>query len=207
MALLFLQNKKIVLIMSSKMPIAFEEKNFRRQNMNVGSINQNMFTKYARPTDKNRSEASISFEEEGRRMDHTAFKKDDMINQFWSMTDSMPKENQISLTASVMASKVFNKESTPETKNFLQNVSNKFSPEEIGTLKAEIRNHPLVRNKAMNEVEKFMNEFDTFISSQQSTQMESLQKQQANPKFKSVEEIFFQMTLNEKPLIGQASTA
>ncbi|GAB4269156.1 MAG: hypothetical protein Kow0029_05020 [Candidatus Rifleibacteriota bacterium] len=164
--------------------------------MNVGTVNQSLYNRFARTNRAARNEASISLAQEGRRMNHTGFKKDDIVSQFWSLTNSMPKENQISLAASVMASKMFNQEVTPETKNFMQNLSNRFSPDEIGALKIEIRNHPMVRDKSLGEIEKFMNQLDSFISSQQSTQLENLQKQQANPKFRSPEEIFFQTTFN-----------
>ncbi|MEW6708579.1 MAG: hypothetical protein AB1403_02060 [Candidatus Riflebacteria bacterium] len=174
--------------------------------MNVGAYNQTMFTRYNRTANNNsRAEVSISFDDEGRRMNHTSFNKDDLMNQFWGMTGNMPKENQISLAASVMATKVFDQGITPETKNFLQNISNRFSPEEIGSLKKEIKNHPAMQNKAKSALDKFLNDFDAFISGQQSTQMENLQKQQANPKFRTPEEIFFQTTFLNKPLIEPSS--
>jgi hypothetical protein len=175
--------------------------------MNVGLINQTMMTRFNRTENRNRPEASISFEQEGRRMNHTSFKKDDLINQFWSMTDSMPKENQISLAASVMAAKVFNEGVTPETKSFMQNIGNRFSPEEIGSLKTEIRNHPMVRDKSTTEIERFMNEFDSFIAGQQTNQMQNLQKQQANPKFRTPEELFFQTTFLPKIAVGAEAEA
>ncbi len=167
--------------------------------MNVSAYSQNMFSRYNKPLNNSRPEVSIGFDDEGRKMSHTSFNKDDIISQFWSMTDNMPKENQISLAASVVATKVFDQGITPETKNFLKNISNRFSPEEIGSLKTEIKNHPMIRSKANNAIEKFMNDFDAFLTGQQSTQMENLQKQQANPKFLSPEEIFFQTTFLIKP--------
>jgi hypothetical protein len=136
-------------------------------------------------------------------MSHTGFRQDNLLNQFWNMTEAMPKENQISLAASVTASKVFNQGINAENSHFLKNISNKFSPEEIGTLKNEILNHPMVQNKASGDIEKFMKEFDAFMGSQQSTQMENLQKQQANPKYRTPEEIFFQTTFLPKSELGQ----
>lgn len=177
--------------------------------MNVSAYNQTMFTRYNKPLNSlnnSRQEVKISFDNEERRMNHTAFSKDDLINQFWSMTNDMPKQNQISLAASVVATRVLDQGITPETKNFLQTISNRFSPEEIGALKSELKNHPMVRNKSAQTVEKFMNDFDAFIAGQQSTQMETLQKQQANPKFLSPEEIFFQTTFLNRPLVAPAET-
>lgn len=167
--------------------------------MNVSAYSSNMFSRYNKPVNNNRPEVSISFDDEGRKMNHSSFNQDDLINQFWSMTDNMPKENQISLAASVVATKVFDQGITPETKNFLQNISNRFSPEEIGSLKSEIKNHPMIRSKADSSVEKFLKDFDAFLTGQQSTQMENLQKQQANPKFMAPEELFFQTTFLIKP--------
>jgi hypothetical protein len=167
--------------------------------MKINAYNQNLFNRSNKTGNNNRAEVSISFDNEGRRMNHSEFKKDDLINQFWGMTSNVPKENQISLAASVMATRVVDKGITPETKGFLQNISNRFSPEEIGSLKSEVKNHPLMRNRPQGDLEKFLEEFDAFIAGQQSNQMQNLQKKQANPKFRSPEEIFFQTTFLNIP--------
>jgi hypothetical protein len=175
------------------------------KTMNIGMIRQNTLGKIPQTDRQNKDQAAISFEEEGRRMNHTAFNKDDLLNQFWNMTNSMPKDNQISLAASVTASKVFDQGITAETTNFLKTLSRRFSPEDIGSLKNEIRNHPMIKNKSSEDIEKFINEFDAFISSQQTGQTETLQKQQANPKFRTPEELFFQTTFLPKTLFEEGS--
>ncbi|MGM0598891.1 MAG: hypothetical protein ACQETH_03630 [Candidatus Rifleibacteriota bacterium] len=160
--------------------------------MNVNALNQTDFNILNNNEKNNGKEVSISFDDQMRQMNHTAFQTDDLLNQFWNMTDKMPKDNQISLTASVMASKVFGKGVNDETKSFLKNVSNRFSPEEIGALKDEIKNHPMIRNKSDQDINSFINEFESFINSQQKGQMNDLQKQQAAPQLKTPEELFFQ---------------
>lgn len=160
--------------------------------MNVGALNQTDLNIFKNSDKSNNKEVSISFDDQMRKMNHTDFQTDDLLSQFWNMTDKMPRDNQISLTASVMASKVFGKGVNDETKSFLKNVSNRFSPEEIGALKEEIKNHPMIRNKSDQDINNFINQFEAFISGQQNGEINDLQKQQAAPQLKTPEELFFQ---------------
>lgn len=42
------------------------------------------------------NETRINLEDEGRKTGHTAANGNDLVSQFWNMTDSMPRENQVS---------------------------------------------------------------------------------------------------------------
>jgi hypothetical protein len=176
--------------------------------MNVGSLNQNLYNQITKPLKNKKAEAAITFDNTERRMEHTSLQKDDLMNQFWGMTNDMPKENQVSLAASVIVSKVFNNGITNENKGFVKSISDRFSPEEIGALKQEVKNHPMIQNKDSAQIQNFMKQFDKFLNNGTS-ELEGLQKQRANPNLRTPEEIFFQTTLNfnSTPLIGQAKAA
>lgn len=91
---------------------------------------------------------------------------------------------------------------TDENKSFLQNISNRFSPEEIGNLKNEILNHPAVKNQTSTDVANISKDFDKFMASQKDSDLNQLGKQQVvSPRLKSPDEIFFQTTCNQQPSI------
>ena len=164
--------------------------------MNIGKLNQTAYSAFSGNTATKKVDTSNSFEIEDSQMRHSASKKDDLVSQFWNITDSMPRENQLSFAATVVAGRIMKQGITDENKSFMQNISNRFSPEEIGALKQEVLNHPSVKGQNSNEVEKFFKDFDQFISNQNATELDPLKKQQANPRFRSPEEIFFQTTFN-----------
>ena len=160
-------------------------KNYSQSTLNLFNGQQNAKTR----------ETSLNLEDEDKRNRNTAFKRDDFLSQFWNMTDSMPRQNQISFAASVVANRIMKQGITEENKSFLQNISNRFSPEEIGTLKGEILNHPMVKNQKSSDVEAFLQNFDQFITSQKGNDLDPTRKQQVSPRLKNSDEIFFQTTL------------
>lgn len=163
--------------------------------MNVGKFNQTTLKAFSGNTASKRTENS-SFDIENRQTRPNSAKKDDLVSQFWNITDSMPRENQVSFAATVMAGRIMKQGITEENKSFLQNVSNRFSPEEIGAIKKQVMNNPAVQGQSNSDIEKFFKDFDQFISQQNATELDPLKKQQAQPRFRTPEEIFFQTTFN-----------
>lgn len=169
--------------------------------MNVGNYSQSTLNIFNGNQKTNTSETKINLENEGRRDRHTAYQGNDLVSQFWNMTDSMPRENQISFAASIVANRIMKQGITDENKSFLQNISNRFSPEEIGNLKKEILNSPAVKNQSNSDVETFLKDFEKFIANQKGNDLEPAKKQQVSPRLKNPDEIFFQTTSNQQPAI------
>lgn len=166
--------------------------------MNVGNYSQSTINIFnARQTTRN-NESKINLEDEDRRNRDTAFKRDDLVSQFWNMTDSMPRANQVDFAASIVANRIMKQGITDENKSFLQNISNRFSPEEIGNLKTKVLNHPSVKNQNSGDVETFLQDFDKFISSQEGGNGATTRKQQVSPRLRNPDEIFFQTTLKHE---------
>jgi len=165
--------------------------------MNVGSYKYDQLNALTRQNSRKQVEKE-SYSIDSRATKHTADKKDDLVNKFWNLTDSMPRENQVSFAATVVAGRIARQGITDENKSFMQNISNRFSPEEIGAIRQQVMNHPSTKGHEGVDIDKFIREFDQFISSQKSTELEPLKKQQANPAMMKPEEIFFRTTLNSK---------
>jgi hypothetical protein len=169
--------------------------------MNVGNYSQTTLNIFNGKKNAATAETRINLEDEGRRNLHSAYQGNDLVSQFWNMTDSMPRDNQISFAASIVANRIMKQGITDENKSFMQNISNRFSPEEIGNLKNEILNHPAVKSKSDSDVEAFIKDFDKFIASQKGSDLEPTRKQQVSPRIKNPDEIFFQTTFNQKPSV------
>ena len=162
--------------------------------MNVGNFSQSTVSIFNGHQSTRTRENSINLESEGRHNRHTTGKADDLVSNFWNMTDSMPRQNQISFAASIVANRIMKQGITDENRSFLQNISNRFSPEEIGNLKSEIIKHPAVQNQKSSDVQTFLQDFEKFISGQKGSDLEPARKQQVSPNLKSPDDIFFQTT-------------
>ncbi len=172
--------------------------------MNVGKFNQALLSTANNQINRKRDQEINSIAIENTKMHHSNAKKDDLLTKFWNMTDSMPRDNQVAFAATVVANRIMKQGITEENKSFMQNISNRFSPEEIGALKNQVKNHPAVAGHQGSDIEKFFADFDQFISNNKSTELEPLKKQQANPPMRSPEDIFFQTTFNSN-LMGRVT--
>ena len=105
--------------------------------MNVNEINQS-FSNYYQNQIKQKINNSVNLQVSDSNSVYATMQQDDFASTIWNMTDSMPRANQISFTATVLANKMVNQGITDENRAFLKEVSNRFSPEEMNTLKAEI---------------------------------------------------------------------
>lgn len=169
--------------------------------MKVGTFNSN-FNQSLHHTAKHQIQSKRGeFKLEERRMNHSQVKHDNLINQFWNLTDSMPRENKVEMAASVIAGRFMEQGITSENESFIKNISNRFSPEELGSLKNQIKNHPKTQDKDISELERLFDGLDKSVTLFESDELKSLQKQQANPEFRSPEEIFFQTTFNNESTI------
>lgn len=174
--------------------MGIEEKINRRHKVNINSLSQNLFNKINKPNSIKKPEAALKFDSENKLMGASTDNKDDLLSQFWSMTDKMPKEDQVSLAASVIASKVFSNGITSENKAFIKNIGNKFSPNEIGDLKNEIKSHPLIKDKSAAQVDNFIKDFEQFLA-KPTSEIGALQNGRPISTPRSPEEIFFQTTM------------
>ncbi|MBU1108938.1 MAG: hypothetical protein KKB51_19830 [Candidatus Riflebacteria bacterium] len=170
--------------------------------MNLGNINQDLYSRPNSAKNNNKPETRISFEADEHRLRETAQKNDNLVNKFWNMTDSMPRENQIAFAATVIAGRIMKQGMTDENQSFMKNVSNRFSPEEIGELKKQVLEHPSVQGKSSGELEKFFNDFEQMLANQKNEEPDPTKKQQAIPRLRSPEDIFFQTTSNFNPIKG-----
>lgn len=170
--------------------------------MNIGNLNQNLYNRSNSAKNNGKIETRLSFEADERRLRDTAFKKEDLVSKFWNMTDSMPRENQVAFAATIIAGRIMNQGMTDENQSFMKNVSNRFSPDEIGALKKQVIEHPAAKGKSSGELEKFFNDFEQLIANQKKEELDPAQKQQATPRLRSAEDIFFQTTSNFNPIKG-----
>ncbi|OGK09364.1 MAG: hypothetical protein A2W80_18980 [Candidatus Riflebacteria bacterium GWC2_50_8] len=173
--------------------------------MNIGKFNPNLFDRPDSAKENGKAETRLSFEADEKRLRNSAFKKDDLVNRFWNMTDSMPRDNQIAFAATVIAGRIMNQGMTEENQAFMKNVSNRFSPEEIGALKKQVLEHPAAKGKNTGELEKFFSDLEDLMASQKNEELDPLKKQQAIPRMRSADDIFFQTTSKFNPLSRVAS--
>ncbi|MDD2625054.1 MAG: hypothetical protein PHQ02_09575, partial [Candidatus Riflebacteria bacterium] len=119
----------------------------------------------------------------------------DVHDSHHHITDSMPREGQISFAASIIANRVMQQGITGENEGFVKNIGNKFNLEEINTLKSEVRASALIKNKESHEIDAFLKNFDELIDIQKKTQLESAKEQQAQPKYNNPADVFFRSTM------------
>ena len=163
--------------------------------MNINSLTRGLFEQVQKHKNSNKLQSTqLKFDHDNKLMGATSLAKNDLIAQFWGMTNKMPKKDQISLAASVIASKVFKNGMTPENKAFIKNIKNKFSPDEIGNLESQVRTHPMMRGKAPDKVSDFMKALQQSLDKNNS-EIGSLDNNKPLTTPRLPEEIFFQTTL------------
>ncbi len=187
--------------MKGKFPICIEEKKKIKgkqiqeaKNMNVNEINQS-FSNYYQNQIKQKINNSVNLQVSDSNSVYATMQQDDFASTIWNMTDSMPRANQISFTATVLANKMVNQGITDENKAFLKEVSNRFSPEEMNTLKAEIMSDPKVKSGNADVVKEFLASLEEIMSDKANEALQSQLKEKNLHKFRSMDEIFFQTSL------------
>lgn len=126
---------------------------------------------------------------------YATMQQDSFASTIWNMTDSMPREDQISFTASVLANKMVNQGVTDENKNLLKNISKRFSSDEMSTLKSEIMNDPNVKSGDAAIVQEFLSSIDEIMEDKANEALQSQLKEKNLHKFRTPDEIFFQTSL------------
>ena len=162
--------------------------------MNVNEINQSE-SRYNQQQIKKRDTNDVNLQVNDSNSVYATMQQDDFASTIWNMTDSMPRANQISFTATVLANKMVNQGITVENKAFLKDVSNRFSPEEMNTLKAEIMSNPKVKSGNKNVVKEFLASLEEIMSDKANEALQRQMKEKNLHKFRSMDEIFFQTSL------------
>ena len=163
--------------------------------MNVNELTQSYNNFYRQQLKRKNSNNDVNLQVNDSNSVYATVQKDDFASTIWNMTDSMPRENQISFTASVLANKMVNQGVTNENKDFLKNVSNRFSNEEMNTLKAEFLNDPKVKSSDASIVQQFLNSIDEIITEKNDDSLQTQLKSKNLHKFRTPDEIFFQTSL------------
>lgn len=162
--------------------------------MNVSELNNNSVF-YQNRIQRKYENTDVNLQVSDSNSTYATVQKDDFASVIWNMTDSMPRENQISFTAGVIASKLLNQGATEENKALLKNISNRFSQDEIGTLKTEIMNDPKVQQSDAETVKEFLTSLEEILSDKANEELQSQLKEENLHKFRTMDEIFFQTSL------------
>lgn len=163
--------------------------------MNIGSLNS-AIQNFGVKGNVKKSEVTLDFSAD---LNSSAASKgtsfDNLVDKYFNITDSMPREGQISFAASIVANRVMQQGITGENEGFVKNIGNKFNLEEINTLKSEVRASALIKNKESHEIDAFLKNFDELIDIQNKTELESAKEQQAQPKYNNPADVFFRATM------------
>ena len=163
--------------------------------MNVNELTQSYNNFYRQQLKRKNTNNDVNLQVNDSNSVYATVQKDDFASKIWNMTDSMPRENQISFTASVLANKMVNQGITDENKVFIKNVSNRFSNDEMNTLKTEFLNDPKVKASDASIVQEFLNSIDAIMSEKDNDSLQSQLKNKNLHKFRTPDEIFFQTSL------------
>lgn len=163
--------------------------------MNVNELTQSVSNYYHNQIKRNNTNNDVNLQVNDSNSVYATMQQDDFASTIWNMTDSMPRKNQISFTAEVLTNKMVNQGMTEENKSFLKDISNRFSPEEINSLKSEILNNAKLKTNNSSEIEKLLSSLDEIISDKANEALQSQLKEKNLHKFRSIDEIFFQTSL------------
>ncbi len=119
--------------------------------------------------------------------------KNNLTETFLNITDSMSREKQLSFAASIIANRVMTQGITHENEGFIRNISQKFSTNEMDTLKSEIEEIAAGNMFDKKEISNFLQSFDNLLQSpREASQFGGLQ---TLPQFKRTNDVFFRASM------------
>lgn len=163
--------------------------------MNVNGLYNNNSVLFQNRVNKRYEDNEVNLQVNDSNSTYATVQQDSFASIIWNMTDSMPRESQISFTAGVIANKLFNQGATDENKALLKDISNRFSADELNTLKSEILNDPKIQKSNTETVKEFLTGLDDILSEKANEALQSQLKEQNLHKFRTMDEIFFQTSL------------
>ncbi len=163
--------------------------------MNVNELNMSVSSFYQQQIQKRYNNNDVNLQVNDSNSVYATMQQDDFASTIWNMTDSMPRENQISFTAAVLANKLVNQGVTEDNKTFIKDISNRFSTDEINSLKKQILSDPKVKTSNEDVIKEFLGSLDEILSDKANEALQSQLKSKNLHKFRSMDEIFFQTSL------------
>ncbi|HOY66180.1 MAG TPA: hypothetical protein PLP29_04775 [Candidatus Ozemobacteraceae bacterium] len=175
--------------------------------MNVGTLNSRM-PRLESPAARSRTnEPAIIFDNTERRMEHSSFQVPNMLQDFWNLTQRMPRQDQMSFAATVLASQAGQNGISSEARPFLANLKERFSGSELDAIQKMVRNHPSLQNKPTGQIDAFWEQVEQVWSELDSQKADDgLPTREAGPAPRTPEEIYFQTTLNTIKRVDKALT-
>ncbi|MBP7632790.1 hypothetical protein KBA41_01370 [Candidatus Ozemobacteraceae bacterium] len=165
--------------------------------MNVGTVplrSQQLETTRSRIRN---AEPAISFDSSERRMEHSSFQSSDILQDFWNLTQRMPRQDQMSLAATVLASQSNQNGISNDTRSFIANLKTRFDPSEIETIRGMFEKHASLKSKSEAQIQDLWNQIQQVLSGNAAEETgDSLTENGTRPLLRTPEEIYFQTTLN-----------
>lgn len=165
--------------------------------MNVGNVNARTQQNESVRSRAQNIEPAITFDSTERRMEHSSFQSSDLLQDFWNLTQRMPRQDQMSLAATVLASQANQNGITNDARSFIANLKSRFTQSEIGSIRDMVENHTSLKTKSKAQINEFWNQIEQVMSDIDTREAgDSLTENGSRPLPRSPEEIFFQTTLN-----------
>lgn len=134
-------------------------------------------------------------------MEHSSFQPNNLLMSFWDVVQRLPRQEQLSLATNVIATQITQNGINRENRDFLRSLKNRFNQQEISTIVDSVKQHPLLQKKGAKFQEEFLRTVQEILEMPTSARADEHQ-QPLNllnqPQPRSPEELFFQMTLNQR---------
>jgi len=144
--------------------------------------------------------------DDGLRMEHSGFRVGGMTEDFWDSVQKMPRADQMNLAALAVISQSSSDGVNPDSRHFVQNLKNRFSNQELQSVRDTIRSHPLVKNRTSGEIDKLMEQLQGLWSPTSGKEAQDIApvKPETVP-LRSPDQIFFQTTMLQPSRSGVRS--
>ncbi len=168
--------------------------------MNVQTLSRNPTAYLRNAVRKIGAETTLNYDSEERRMEHTSFQKRGILSDFWDVTAKLPRNEQVSLAASVLVQQVAQNGPTTENRTFVRQLGSRFSNDELATLKSIVERHPLLQKRSKSDASDLLQQIETLLKDSRPLQVqENAPTPRLQPRPLSPDEIFFQTTLLKGP--------
>lgn len=173
--------------------------------MNVGMVNTRTQQLGSVRSRSQSVEPAITFDSTERRMEHSSFQSSDILQDFWNLTQRMPRQDQMSLAATVLASQANQNGISNDARSFIANLKSRFTDSEIDSIRGMVEKHTSLQAKSKAQINEFWSQIEQVLSDLDTREAgDSLTENDSRPLPRSPEEIYFQTTLNTIDRVNKA---
>lgn len=107
-----------------------------------------------------RDEVSLEFDRDDRKNGHAPFRQTLLSQDLWDSMGELPRPQQVNMTAGVLAMQLVQNGVGAHNRDFIKGIKQRFSTQEMETMKGLLRSQPLFEQKGAPKIEPLLKQLE-----------------------------------------------